>query len=104
MKTLSIFVAALALVSAGTAGASAATPSASPASAQTMSAAQCATGEKADQWSTIFLADKLDVKNIKYNSISADGNCFKVAVVGSNGKVTPELYDPVTLQRVKQGA
>ena len=54
--------------------------------------------------STVFLADKPGVKNIRYNSISPDGNCFKVAVVGPKGQVTPQLYDPVTLQQFNLGA
>ncbi len=101
MHKTSISLAALALIVAT--GAATASPTVSSAATQTMTAAQCAQGEKSLQWSTIFLADKLDVKNIKYDSLDPDGNCFKVTVVGPKGKITPELYDPVTLQRVKQG-
>lgn len=47
-----------------------------------------------------FLAEKLKEQHVKYDSITAKSNCFDVSVVGPNGRLTQELYDPESLIRI----
>ena len=103
MKKLTTTLAALVLSPAGAGAAVAATPLAMPKNmlGPAMSVAQCAAeGQKARLWTNVFLADKLAVDGIRYKSITRDDNCFKVALVGPDGKVTSKLFDPATLNLV----
>ena len=103
MKTAHTLFPALVLMALGT-GAAVAAPNPGPLNitGPAMSAAQCvAGGDNSRLWSKTFLADKLQVDGIAYKSIKRDDNCFKVAVVGPKGKVSSELFDPNTLNRVQ---
>lgn len=102
--TLSLVAFGFAAMATGAASAAALNPNAvsaySPFTPASTSAQCLAAGDTARLWSKTFLSDKLAVNGVKFNSISRDDNCFKVAVVAKNGTVTPTLYDPATLDRV----
>ena len=103
MKTYAIALAVLGFSVAGIGSASAAATSIAAAGMPEASLQQglCpANDSESLEFGAPFLAEKLKEDHVKYDSISAKSNCFDVAVVGPNGRLTQQLYDPNTLTRI----